>query len=623
MKMIYDIHLDIASVFFTVIVLIYHVREFKETNEVNRQYRLNAVSIIIAIFFDILASLMISNPDIFSPRMCEISNTLYYAMACWLAFGFSKYAFIYIIRGKRGFIEKWLNPALLIVYMVSLFFNIFFSYYFYVNTQGIYSQGRFFAISNIFPLYYVAYGAFCIFRNRSLLRKKDLISLLFFVFILAAGDILQLFIFPNVLIMLFTFAIGNLLLLFELETPDYKKLMQTMKRLENTNVELEKANEQAKAASKAKSEFLARMSHEIRTPINTVIGMDEMILRESSQDNVLEYAQDIKTSSYALLSIINDILDSSKIESGKMEIICEQYSLNSLLRSLMKMITVRAKEKDIKIIINKQKGLPDCLIGDENRIRQILLNILTNAVKYTEKGSVTFNVSADMENDKDITLHFSVADTGIGIKKEDLPRLFETFTRLNEKKSHHIEGTGLGLSITYNLLKLMGSELKVKSEWTKGSEFYFDLHQTVSEEQNQSDKDNPEKNNVFVCENAKILIVDDNRVNLKVAVSLLARNKVHVDTALSGDECIELACKNKYNLIFLDYMMPDKDGVETFEELKNNTSNLNSDTPVVMLTANAISGERERFLNIGFDDFLSKPIMPDELENMLRKYLTE
>ncbi len=395
-------------------------------------------------------------------------------------------------------------------------------------------------------------------------------------------------------------------------------------------LEADAAKQEALAANEAKGRFLAQMSHEIRTPINVVLGMDEMILRESREPNVREYAMDIHTAGQALLSLINDILDFSKIESGKVEIVPVTYEICSMLHDLVNMTLQRAKDKDLQFVVEIDHEIPTCLYGDDVRIRQVLINILTNAVKYTQKGTVWLRVKSHVMGEK-VLLYFEVEDTGIGIKEEDLPKLAAEFERIEEDRNRNIEGTGLGMSITVQLLKLMNSELQVESEYGKGSRFYFELEQKIIDSTPIGDFESKVKQMAenfsyesgFLAPDAKLLVVDDNAVNRKVLRNLLKETQIQVSEAGGGEECLQLVRENHYDLIFLDHMMPEMDGVETLHRMRRVTDYPCKDTPVVVLTANAVAGAREQYLKEGFDDFLSKPIVPDKLENMIQKMLPE
>ena len=391
---------------------------------------------------------------------------------------------------------------------------------------------------------------------------------------------------------------------------------------------LENARREADAANRSKSLFLAKMSHEIRTPINAIIGMNEMILREEDRQDIIDYGMDVKRSAYSLLSTINDILDLSKIESGKMELVFAEYDVCTLLYDIVNMISMKAKDKELEIKLSLDEQLPSKLYGDDVRLRQILINLLNNAVKYTETGSVTLSVSGEIQ-DSNVNLYFEVKDTGIGIKEEDLSKLFTEFERIEEKRNRNIEGTGLGMSITTQLLTMMGSQLKVDSVYGEGSKFYFHLLQNIVDKEPIGDIEERIREQVveynyevsFVAPEAKILVVDDNQVNRKVFLNLLKELQMEIHEAAGGLACLEMVTKQPYDVIFLDHMMPDLDGVETLKKMHDLDNNLCKETPVIALTANALSGAKEMYLDIGFSDYLSKPFQPEKLEEMLLEYL--
>ncbi len=406
-------------------------------------------------------------------------------------------------------------------------------------------------------------------------------------------------------------------------------LMNNMVRWQHeTDVQLQEAADAARAADQAKSLFLAQMSHEIRTPINAVLGMNEMILRENNDENIQEYAVQIQSAGATLLSLINGILDFTKIESGRMEIQPVTYETSMMILNLVNLISDRAQSKGLKLELEIDPTLPEELYGDDVRVRQIITNLLTNAVKYTQEGSVTLKIEGRRREGDDITLYVEVKDTGIGIREEDMERLFGMFQRLDQERNRNIEGTGLGIPIVQNLLHMMGSELKVESVYGEGSVFSFELVQQVMSSREIGDYrqsfqkliGRERKQQYVYAPDARVLVVDDNAVNLRVTRNLLGRNGVQIDTAGSGMECIELVRKAKYNIIFLDHMMPQMDGIETFVRLHEEKL-LPEDTAVIMMTANEIVGAREEYLRQGFTDYISKPIAVKELEEKLAKHL--
>ncbi len=410
---------------------------------------------------------------------------------------------------------------------------------------------------------------------------------------------------------------------------NYAKSMEKMKleeqkaSYERKVLELEK--DAANASNKAKSDFLAKMSHEIRTPMNAIIGMDEMILRSRPGDPIRKYALDIQSAGKTLLAIINDILDLSKIESGKMELIPVEYSFASAINDVVNMTMTKAQEKGLEYSLKVSEDIPSVMLGDEIRVRQILLNLINNAIKYTHEGSVSVDVSYQDETQM---LQIVVADTGIGIREEDLDKLFGSFQRLDEEKNRDIEGTGLGLNITRRLVWMMDGSIDVQSTYGKGTTFKAQIKQEAVDRTPVGDfaqnlfrmqEHAQEYTPSLFAPDARILIVDDNEMNLEVIEGLLEETRIKVSTAESGRECIDLLQKKTFDVIFLDQMMPVMSGKQTLDEIRSRE--LAKDVPVIALTADAIVGARENYLKEGFTDYLSKPVMYEALEMILLKYL--
>ena len=404
----------------------------------------------------------------------------------------------------------------------------------------------------------------------------------------------------------------------------------------------------AESANHAKSDFLANMSHEIRTPINAVLGMNEMILREDRRalntddknidcetakdalKNIGVYAADVENAGHNLLALVNDILDFSKIEAGRLDLVEAPYKLTSILNNLSNMVLFKAQDKGLNFIIDVDETLPNELLGDEMRVKQILTNILNNAVKYTEKGHVKLSIKGEKQNDDKILLTVEVEDTGIGIKEQDRAKLFKQFQRLEMEKNSTVEGTGLGPVITQRLLEMMGGSIYVESEYGKGSVFTVQIPQKIVSENAVGDFQERFKANVmeaktyresFRAPSAHILIVDDTRINLTVATNLLKNTGIQIDTATGGAQAVNMAEKNLYDVILMDQRMPEMDGTEALHRIRATEGGKSKDMPVICLTADAVVGAKERYLAEGFSDYLTKPIDSYELEKMLIKHL--
>lgn len=448
-----------------------------------------------------------------------------------------------------------------------------------------------------------------------------------------------------------------------------QELAQKEKSLIEANTNLELINIGLEQASLAKSSFLASMSHEIRTPINAILGMDEMIIRESDDETILSYANDIDAAGHQLLSIINDILDFSKIESGKLEIHPVEYELFSIMNDCYNMSYFRAKKKDLKIILENEPSLPAILYGDEVRIRQIIMNLMSNAIKYTRDGYVKISFDYQKIDAENIELIIVVKDTGIGISEENLPHLFEEFRRFDEVNNRSVEGTGLGLTITKQLVNLMDGRVEVSSVLGEGTVFTVSIPQRIANhgevvgdfsqryrhkehleeitaDNKKSNKDTVERADAvyvgedeitgasslkkpdskknkasFSAPDARILVVDDVKMNLNVVRLLLKGTDIQVDLASSGEEALKYTMLKKYDVIFMDHMMPGMDGIEAFHKVQNQSMGLNNDTPVIVLTANAIQSVEKQYMQEGFVSYVSKPVKGEKLERELIRFL--
>lgn len=519
----------------------------------------------------------------------------------------------YAVFGLAGLME--------LISVINYFTHSMEAYY----VDGVKTYGYGYAAVFVVPLLITASG--CIYQiiHRSKLTRNQLRIAVSTGVIFNFASVIELALNSQYLLTMFGLSAAVMALLFTCETKDYSSLVIS-------NAELEVSKEKAEQANHAKSDFLARMSHEIRTPMNAILGMNEMIVNEAENPRIRNYAIDAYSAGRNLLLIINDILDFSKIESGKMELIEKPFDVKGLVRDEWVMFDIKAKEKKLNLTFDIDRRIPRTLMGDGGRIKQIITNILGNAIKYTMVGTVALNMELLDNDNENATIKVSVTDTGRGIKKEDISKLFEAFERIDEKENSAIEGTGLGVNITAKLLKLMNSELMVDSVEGRGSTFSFILKLLIIDNNEvgyimQDEMDNKAKDigttKKLVASKASILVVDDTAINLKVFSSLLRNTKMAVTVSESGEEAVALAHINHYDVIFMDHLMPGIDGVEALKGIREDKSGLNRNTPVVALTANAIKGADEMYKEYGFDDVTFKPYTQDELYKCLGKHLPQ
>lgn len=575
------------------------------------------LSACINLIFDGITVYTVHHLETVPPIWNMVFHKLFFASMVVVAYLIFQYCMTLIRQSGAGKLtgkKRWLKvlPFLDVILLWILPIR-------YVQTpKGNYTTGPSVVVLYFCIIYCFAVGAVCLWRYRACINRKKK-KIIFLALSIQGCVCLYQMIVPSSLVSGFGITVICLALFLTMENPD-------VLLVERIKEEKKKAEE----ANSAKSVFLASISHEIRTPINAVIGMNEMILRESTESTIREYAGNIKSAAQTLLGIINDILDLTKIESGKMSIYPVEYGLGSLLNDVYHMIIDRAQAKGLTFRICASPDLPSVLIGDDVRIRQIVMNLLTNAVKYTQSGEVVLSVRGK-ENGDTVTLFFEVKDTGIGIKPENMKRLFEAFERIDEVKNRSIEGIGLGLSITKQLLEKMGSSLSVKSEYGKGSAFSFYLEQRIvdAKELGNLEERLREKTNEYHYEaslyapDAKVLVVDDNEMNQKVFISLLKETGVQVKAVGSGEDCLNIVTEEHFDLIFLDHMMMSMDGIEILQRLRAMQDNLCADTPVIAFSANATVGARDMYKEAGFNGFLSKPIDPSKLERILRTKLPQ
>ena len=626
----YVIESEIAVLFLSVILCVYLQLIYSGTSSEKRGLLRYCYMTTFSGVVDVVYSIVVASQGGYSTEAKYLCSLVWQLSECGVYFMFMRYI--------AGFGAS--TPAKKKMLYAQ---NVIFGIYFYLQLIGIFTGANlsispdgseilkgalYWPLSMGFLLLWSMWTWAELYIYRRSFTSGQMWALIINLIICWSVQAAQAEFFPEIPINFIIVSVNVYYYFFLLETPAYRELEKTLGRLRKAKEIADEANATAIAADAAKGEFLANMSHEIRTPLTTILGMDEVILRKYESGPIYEYARDIQSAGNTLLHIINDILDFSKIESGQLELAVRNYDLGQVLRDVDNMIKIRAEQKGLKYITQIDDSLPDELFGDRIRVHQIMVNILNNAVKYTKKGSVKFVLTGVRGNDpSSIVLHITVTDTGIGIHAEDIPKLFKSFSRIDAKETHNIEGTGLGLAITGRLIELMGGNVEVTSTYGSGSTFHVVIPQKIVGEKTLRDYEleaahrKKEARKVLKAPEARVLIVDDNDMNRIVLRSLMKETQVKIDDAESGEECLNKIKSNSYDVILMDYMMPRMDGKETLMHIKEMPDAPGAKAKVIVCTANALVGVRAELLSAGFDDFLSKPVNGNELEEMLSKYI--
>lgn len=599
---------SICSFIFVLMFIIFYFSKERLNTLDTKMYSYILVTNIIGIMIDVFGYFIfkIYGSESFISIMVSKFYLVYYFL--W-AYFFLLYIFVISFREKSEYLlQKKFTKTIIIltslfICLIILIMPIQITY----EDNVAYSSGL--SVNMVYGLCFIMVGImlYCLLRNLKKISTKEYIPLLTFMVLSTFCMIIQKT-YPEITLMLMCHSIVTSLMYFTIENPDVKMVK-----------ELEVAKNEAEKANHAKSEFLSSMSHELRTPLNAIVCFSELLeSKEGLDSESKDFAKDIVSASHNLLELVNGVLDISKIEAGKMELINKEYNSFELFNSLSTMVIPRIGDKPIDFKTVIASDIPPVLKGDTGKLKQIILNLLTNAVKYTDKGFIKYRVECinDYKNNQ-TKLIITVTDTGRGIKKEDIDRLFKKFERLEEDRNTSIEGTGLGLAITESLAELMGGKITVISDYGKGSTFKFVVVEEIVNKESNLVVNEQTTLNYETFEGKKVLVVDDSKLNLKVAENVLKNFKVSTETVTSGLECLSCVKSKKYDIIFMDIMMPNMSGVEVLKKLREEKVNI----PVIALTADAIEGQEEKYISEGFDGYLSKPIDKTKLKVILNKYL--
>lgn len=610
MILFFQLTLLLVSFIYLLFVMWLFFSKEKIENYDTRIYRNMIIISVFSIIMELLLYLLATKYGIsnFLNSIFLFSSKVFVCIVVFWFFMMMKYSISLHERNLKGSILVGNKVRLYWLYCIGALAILFSPVEFIITDQGGYTTGIATKIAFIEIVLCCSVILVCIFKSKNSMKKKEFVPLFILLFLMLITTFIQA---NNPQLLLFNPVISlvTVIMYHTIENPDVKMINQ-----------LNLAKENADRANKAKTEFLSSMSHEIRTPLNAIIGFSECIKNADTLEEAKMDADDIIMAGQNLLEIVNGILDISKIEAGKMEIVDVDYDLKKVCLDVKKLITPRIKEKPIEFKLNIAPDIPDVLFGDMGKVKEIITNLLTNAAKYTEKGIVELSVMC--VNTKNVSkLVISVEDTGRGIKPDKIEKLFTKFERLDEDRNTTLEGTGLGLAITKSLVEMMGGKIVVQSKYGSGSKFTVYLSQKIVclKQTEKKNVDEAKEDNLDLS-GKKILIVDDNKLNLKVASRLLEPYKVSVELVTSGIECIDMVKINNYDLILMDDMMPKMSGTETLMELKKMND---FNTKVIALTANAITGMKEKYLELGFDDYLAKPIDKLELNRVLKEYVKD
>ncbi len=617
----YNISYETASIFFVSIVIICLLHMRRKRTDRYKKFLILLVSVLCGLVSDVIGAVSISRIDEFGVTASLIINTVYFFFAGFTGFAYLCYTEAYVsLETEACRLSKLFTVIVMIIYSAVLVINIFTGWIFFFE-NGKYMFGPLHILPSVATVFFIFFGVMFSLIHHKEMNSRELVCFSGFIVVLV-GVVLQNFVFPGTLLTFFFGSIAVLILLLFVETPDYEGLQDALKNLDEARFE-------ARRAELARGEFLSLISREIKTPMNTILGMDELILRESDDEYITGYARDIFTAGNGLMDIINKIIDYSELESGKTSIVMSPYRMEKLCREVYGICQPAAEEKGIKLSCNTGSLIPDVLVGDSVRLRQIMINLVSNAVKFTSKGSVIMYVGSSEVDDNNVMLEIRISDTGIGIKEEELAKIFGSFDRSGDVFTNNTQGIGLGLTIVSKITEMMDGKITVESTYGKGSVFTVRIPQRLAEESDLvEDSSEPEKSTeaegpLFRAPDARVLIVDDNEINRSLEAMLLKETEVKVKQAAGGNEMLEVLSDESFDVVLLDHIMPDMDGVEALKRARQIERVKKTGTAFIAITANAFSGSRDEYIRQGFDEYLSKPINARRLEEVIMKHLDE
>lgn len=623
MKIFYLLRPEIVCLLVLIIIALVYFSSKRAKTKLHKTFSFTLITVIIHIFLEALTLITVNLPEKIPSVVNDIAHRFYIATLILSLYLFCKHI-IYITKTKKKINSK-ISDFLTIIMIITIFFSMFLPIYYEEKPHSNYSVGPLVDMAFSTAALFLIFCGIIVCINLKTINPKRILSITSALFIQASFGIIQFLCEP---LMISGVGITLMTISFYITTENPDVLL-----LE----EIEQEKKTIQKESQSKSTFLSIVSHEIRTPMNAIAGMTNLLLQDELTDKQKKYLSNIKTSCSSLIEIINDLLDQSKIEAGKMTIVESSYELETLLNDIKILIESRIENKPIRLIFEIDESIPKYLIGDSLRIRQVLINLLNNAVKYTQQGYIELSINCVKSYEDKLLLKFSVKDTGQGIESKNLHKLFEAFNQLEEEKNHNIEGTGLGLTISKNFIDMMGGKLDVKSEYGIGSEFFFSIYQGISLEEANEEKKYGWESIKFTTKNARILVVDDTELNLILMKELLEPLNMQIDLADSGTKALQFINQNKYDLVFMDYFMPYMNGTETVKQIRKISKNevgiiskeIKKDLdyfkklPIVALSGATSYETLELFSKSGFNDYIEKPIDLERVKKIILKWLPE